>query len=620
MLVVVPKPLGMSQSPLNDSFDGCAHVFDDLIESYREAFRKAIHDLADHGDFRVTIKSLGTDLDAIKNVQLKVTQDTQREHLERIWNQFDFDQDGVLSQKENESLCRNYFKALRKSFPKMLDGMVTMIFTTLLGKDTQKGVIETMVKSVQEKMVPLVNQFDPLLSDGCVQISREIWNHMDLNNDGKVTQDEFVETFLHCTGCKFLDSGVYSVLFDAVRAVANPSMDTNGDLMDEDEGAFRRPCPRPATGADERQLIEEAFTNSGTMKEDDTWFLISAIWWRAWEAYTGYGSAPVTNGTFASPIENDNLLLQGSLMKGLRDGTDYMLVPERVWDLLKEWYQGGPPIPRKVIVEGMGTRAMTRVEVHLLRLTVKYDFSTASIEISRQATVGELLKSALALLPPYVTQSLNGKSLALVGPSGDAFSDTTKQLGDCHFFTEQTLKIEPEKADGTFVAKPFVPRRTFKKGHCGLSNLGNTCFMNSAIQCLSNTERFREFFLRGDYKDDLNPDNPLGNKGELAESFAGLVTSLWSGDHSSVSPSSFKTTLARFAPQFSGYQQHDSQELIAFLLDGIHEDLNRVKQKVAHLFLDTTPAIQCIQPSATLHPALSLFRPHPDPLPYPIGI
>ena len=37
--------------------------------------------------------------------------------------------------------------------------------------------------------------------------------------------------------------------------------------------------------------------------------------------------------------------------------------------------------------------------------------------------------------------------------------------------------------------------------------------------------------------------------------------------------------VGRFAPQFSGYQQQDSQELLSFLLDGLHEDLNRVKQK-----------------------------------------
>ena len=37
--------------------------------------------------------------------------------------------------------------------------------------------------------------------------------------------------------------------------------------------------------------------------------------------------------------------------------------------------------------------------------------------------------------------------------------------------------------------------------------------------------------------------------------------------------------VGRFAPQFSGYQQQDSQELLTFLLDGLHEDLNRIKKK-----------------------------------------
>jgi len=44
-------------------------------------------------------------------------------------------------------------------------------------------------------------------------------------------------------------------------------------------------------------------------------------------------------------------------------------------------------------------------------------------------------------------------------------------------------------------------------------------------------------------------------------------------------PRNFKQAVGRFAPQFSGYQQQDSQELLTFLLDGLHEDLNRIKQK-----------------------------------------
>lgn len=39
-------------------------------------------------------------------------------------------------------------------------------------------------------------------------------------------------------------------------------------------------------------------------------------------------------------------------------------------------------------------------------------------------------------------------------------------------------------------------------------------------------------------------------------------------------------TISKYAPRFNGFQQHDSQELLAFLLDGLHEDLNRVHDKV----------------------------------------
>ena len=54
---------------------------------------------------------------------------------------------------------------------------------------------------------------------------------------------------------------------------------------------------------------------------------------------------------------------------------------------------------------------------------------------------------------------------------------------------------------------------------------------------------------------------------------------MWSGRYTYVVPRNFKMAVGRFAPQFSGYQQQDSQELLTFLLDGLHEDLNRIKKK-----------------------------------------
>ena len=116
-------------------------------------------------------------------------------------------------------------------------------------------------------------------------------------------------------------------------------------------------------------------------------------------------------------------------------------------------------------------------------------------------------------------------------------------------------------------------------GLCGLSNLGNTCFMNSALQCLSNTPDLTSYFLQRRHQKELNRDNPLGMKGLIATAYGDLLDEMWNGKSSVTAPRNFKFNVGKFAPQFSGYAQHDSQELLAFLLDGLHEDLNRIKKK-----------------------------------------
>jgi ubiquitin C-terminal hydrolase len=46
-----------------------------------------------------------------------------------------------------------------------------------------------------------------------------------------------------------------------------------------------------------------------------------------------------------------------------------------------------------------------------------------------------------------------------------------------------------------------------------------------------------------------------------------------------VNPRPLFQAIVRRVPRFDGYQQQDAQELMSFLLDGLHEDLNRVKIK-----------------------------------------
>lgn len=111
----------------------------------------------------------------------------------------------------------------------------------------------------------------------------------------------------------------------------------------------------------------------------------------------------------------------------------------------------------------------------------------------------------------------------------------------------------------------------------GLKNIGNTCFLNSVVQCLSNTKSLMEYLTSRQYICDIRSDS----KGALIKVFADLIQELWQGDGKHITTISFKNQIQRYAPRFGGYLQHDAQEFLRYLLEGLHEDINRAtKSKV----------------------------------------
>lgn len=362
---------------------------------------------------------------------------------------------------------------------------------------------------------------------------------------------------------------------------------------------------------------QETFVNNCRnieLKKGDFWYVISNKWFERWSRHVKYGDDQ------PGPIDNSDILYDPAireLKNEMLENIDFVFVPTQCWDYLVELYgvsDNDTAIYRKVIEFGEFTRQL-KVDLSGLKVKLMYEDKSVKKILSKGDTIGEvcaMMKKEFSLKDgeTRLYAKKMSDSYILLDRPGDT-------LDKCNISENQCIILEEKAGDGTWSKKFSTSTKvmsnfeknsntafgTFNKssqhsesvstrsmtnnhvgrgadaGLVGLNNLGNTCFMASGLQCLSNTPALTEFFISNRYEGEINEKNPIGNRGELARAYGELMKQMWSGSNNSVAPRHFKSVLGRCAPQFSGYLQQDSQELLAFLLDGMHEDLNRITHK-----------------------------------------
>ncbi|OHT11530.1 Clan CA, family C19, ubiquitin hydrolase-like cysteine peptidase [Tritrichomonas foetus] len=321
-------------------------------------------------------------------------------------------------------------------------------------------------------------------------------------------------------------------------------------------------------------------------------YLISSKWLSNWKVAIGFNNFQPKD-MMIKEINNKELLSNDGLRTDITENVDYEIITSVVWDKLYGWYKGGPAIKVNVEYDEVEKRNVAVIHKTNFRIYFKEEMRPFSFSIYQSIkSIKETACKSFGV-DPNRTRLCDfpdrNRNIAL----DDSRSLKFYSIVD----NDHYLLLETQRDDGMWVtvthrsnnnnnnsllsnspSMQTIIAGASDPGVCGLTNICNSCYLNSALQCLCHTPIICDFFLKNEnWRLQVNNDNKKGSNGHVVDLFCELMHDMWSGNNNKIRPSELKNAIGEKAHQFAGTSQQDSQEFLMHLMDILHEDLNRVK-------------------------------------------
>ena len=168
-------------------------------------------------------------------------------------------------------------------------------------------------------------------------------------------------------------------------------------------------------------------------------------------------------------------------------------------------------------------------------------------------------------------------------PKANLFIDNKKQLNIFYPAQNILLKVINYQNNTFNIKKPTspLPHPSSPVHTKGLQNIGATCYMNATLQCLCHIDELKNYFLKNKSIMESKP---------LAKQFYIVMSELWKNSSETYyAPHCFKNQISSMNPLFKGIQANDSKDLILFIFETIHNELNNPSENPVQINYTNIP-------------------------------